>query len=146
MVMRYSPLSELSSEVKIVDGKLIVGTMEIDTEGYPCTENKVPICFCVRVLRDGFWGFVTGFNLVDKWLWVGGFDLKQDRRISVPRAAFEGWYAIEKIFNEMCCDTVGKDWKIFIESEFYASAEDEYECEMNQARSKLEMSRLTDES
>lgn len=151
MVMRYAPLSELSSEVRIVDGKLVIGTKEVDTTGFPLTENKVPTLFLIRVKGEEhhgyrYWNLVTGFDLVKGGFWLGGCTIKHGygNDTSIPSATFQWWSQVERILDHMCLETKGKEWSIFVEGECYASEKDLYESKVAEAQAELD--RLTEES
>ncbi len=117
--MRQIKLSEVNKEVKVVDGKLYFGTKEVQHCSF-IKEDSIAALYVVRV-KGSYWEFVTGFDLSGDKFWIGGFGLKMwndGRRVSVPSAYYDKFSSIEYLLNELCADTMGKEWEIFEEEDF----------------------------
>ena len=120
--MRMISLSEVSKDVKVVDGVLYFGERKVDTYT-PIDGDAIPSLYVVRV-KGSYWQFVTGFDLVGKCFWIGGISMpywKDQRQVSFPPFMVDRWELLADVFYRLCADTIGKDWMIFQEEDFDAA-------------------------
>jgi hypothetical protein len=116
MLMRMVDVSEYAAfGVKVEDGRLFIGTHEVQEPKF-IQGDKIGGLYIIRVLRDGRWMFVTGFDLSKGMFWLGPVDVKiQGERESLPSGFYDSMEAVERVLNLFCTDTKGQNWAIFEE-------------------------------
>lgn len=105
----------MNKDITIREGKLFFGKYEVD--GYEVEDGK-PLLkqFAIRVYDGKYWNLVTTMDIVDEYIWLCGFNMKEGYNgfdLSFPTAYYNSWNNVEYILNKICPGTRGKEWEIF---------------------------------
>lgn len=107
--------------ISVKDQFIYFGDKKVECVRVKTNDIKdIPRLYVIRQWDGELWRFVCGMDVMpDKeMIWLSGINLighNPSKRFSLPETFHRNFNGIEHIFDNLCKDTHGKPWKVFLE-------------------------------